>query len=384
MASSDRPLGYGIVGAGYFGAELARIIHALPTAHVAAVFSPEDASALATEVGCDVVGSVAELVARDDVDVVVIASPNDVHLEPALLAAAHGKHVFCEKPVALSYADADAMVTACADAGVLFMAGHVMHFMDGVRRTAELVAAGEIGDVLLARAARTGWVDDEHESPGTPSWKRQRARSGGHLFHHIHELDVVQLLLGPAQRVVMAGGNVAHQGTAADEDDLLLATLEHGAGRFSHLEWGSAYRRPEHYVELFGTRGTVRIDFQDVGVEVRTPDSVTRFPLHRSEAEDAERRDEYGASRSGGGVDYGNPAMRPPGWLIGIMEREVAYLHALLRGEREPDPLLAGLTDGHAARASIATAEALTRSLAQDRKVSVSEVRDAEPTARED
>lgn len=150
-------LGYGIIGAGYFGAELARIIQALPTARVAAVFSPEDAPALAAEVGCDVVGSVAELVARDDVDVVVIASPNDVHLEPALLAARHGKHVFCEKPV-----------------------------------------------------------------------------------------------------------------------------------------------------------------------------------------------------------------------------------HALLRGEREPDPLLAGLTDGHAARASIATAEALTRSLAEDRKVSVSEVRDAAPPARED
>ena len=369
-----RSTGYGIAGAGYFGAELARIVAALPGGRVGAIFSPEHAEALGTELGAPVVDSLEALVAHPDVDVVVVASPNHVHREPVELAAAAGKHVFCEKPIALSFEDADAMVAACERAGVMFMAGHVMHFMDGVRRAHDLMADGAIGRVLLARGARTGWVDDDGSVPG---WKRRRETSGGHLFHHIHELDVIQLVMGRAERVTMIGGNLAHRvedlgpGALADEDDLIIASLEFPGGAVGIMQWGSAFRVPEHYVEFLGTTGSIRIDFQDVGVEVRTADGVERIPLHRSEAEDAERREEYTASRSGGGVDYGNPHMRPPGWLQGIMVRELEYLHGLLRGEREVDPVLAALTDGTAARDSIATADALTVSLAEDRKVTV-------------
>jgi len=263
------------------------------------------------------------------------------------------------------------MVSVCEKAGVLFMAGHIMHFMDGVRAARDLIADGEIGRVLVARGARTGWVDDDGSVPG---WKRRREMSGGHLFHHIHELDVIQLVMGRAERVTMIGGNLAHQDVAADEDDVLLASLEFPGGAVGTMQWGSAFRVPEHYVEFLGTTGSVRIDLQAVGVEVRTADGVRRLNLHRSAEEDAERLAEYEASRSGGGVDYGNPHMRPPRWLIGIMERELEYLHGLLRGEREVDPVLAGLTDGSAARDSIATAHALTLSLAEDRKVSVAEL----------
>ncbi len=362
---------YGIVGAGYFGAELARVVTDLPEGEVTCVWSPEHAIPLAREVGARVAGDLEEACTADDVDAVVVASPNDVHVEPALLAAGAGRHVFCEKPVALSTADAAAMVAAAREAGVTFMAGHVTQFMHGVREARRRIAAGEIGRLLVAEAARTGW-----EPPAERvSWKKMRERSGGHLFHHIHELDLVLAVMGPAARVVMSGGNLAHRGEGhGDEDDVLLAALEHESGARSQLRWGSAFRWPEHHVTFQGTLGAIRVDLQDVGVRMRTEAGETSWPLHSSWAEDAERREEYAAASGGGGVTYGAPGSRPPGWLRTIMRDEMEWFEAVVAGRLEPGPELAGLTDGQAALTSVATAEALTLSLAEDRKVSVEEV----------
>ncbi|MGC4389172.1 Gfo/Idh/MocA family oxidoreductase, partial [Streptococcus suis] len=65
-----------------------------------------------------------ELVSSEDVDCVIVATPNYLHKEPVIKAAQNGKHVFCEKPIALSYADCQEMVDTCKHYGVTFMAGH--------------------------------------------------------------------------------------------------------------------------------------------------------------------------------------------------------------------------------------------------------------------
>lgn len=181
--------------------------------------------------------------------------------------------------------------------------------------------------------------------------------------------------MGPAARVVMSGGNLAHHGPGhGDEDDVLLATMEHEDGSRSQLAWGSAFRWPEHHVTFQGTLGAIRVDLQDVGVTMRTDAGTTRWPLHSSWEEDAERREEYAAASGGGGVTYGAPGSRPPGWLRRIMREELEWFEDVVAGRLAPEPALAGLTDGQAALTSIATAEALTLSLAEDRKVSTAEV----------
>ncbi|WP_200948643.1 Gfo/Idh/MocA family protein [Microbacterium sp. Root61] len=361
-------LRYGIVGAGYFGRELGRLIDGIDGAVVTTVYSPEHATDLAEELGCSVAASVDDLAAQ--VDVVVVASPNSAHLEPVLRAAENGAHVFCEKPIALSYADCDAMVSACERAGVVFMAGHVMHFMPGVRRTAALIADGAIGDVVVARSIRTGWEDGS----AAPGWKKDRATSGGHLYHHIHELDVLQHLIAPAERATMIGGAVPHAGSrTGNEDALLLASLAFPGDRYATLDWGSVFRRPQHEVTIQGTLGYVTIDMHDVGVTLTTADRVERFPLHTAE-EDAERTAEHAGTASGGGVVYGDPTVRPPRWLRSAMQAELDYFHGLVAGTHEVDPALVSLTDGSAARASIATADALTLSMAEGRTVAVNEI----------
>lgn len=369
-ASRTAEVRYGLVGAGYFGMALGRGLGRLEGARITRVYDPEHAAAAVEEFGAVATASVDELCASPDVDAVIVASPNWAHREAAVLAAQAGKPVFSEKPIALSYADCSAMVDAAAEAGVLFMAGHVMNFMNGVRLAKRLIADGTLGKVLYCRAVRTGW---EEPQPSI-SWKKQRALSGGHLYHHIHELDVVQFVMGPATTVTMVGGNVAHRGEQfGDEDDMLLITLEFGDDTFATLEYGSAFRWPEHHLLIQGTRGAVMIDMQQTGVTVRIGDRVEKHLLHRTAEEDAQRTATYAHSETSGAIGYGNPTTVPPLWLTGIVEEETAYFHGLLQGAA-PEPEFAALTDGTAARAAIATADALSLSLVENRKVEVAEI----------
>jgi predicted dehydrogenase len=172
----------------------------------------------------------------------------------------------------------------------------------------------------------------------------------------------------------MVGGNVAHRGEQfGDEDDLLLITLEFAGGAFATLEYGSAFRWPEHYLLVQGTLGAAYIDLTNGGVIARHSGTEERFLLHRTAEEDAQRAEIYASRADAGGIMYGNPSSTAPLWLTGIVEEETEYFHGLLTGA-SPDPEFAALTDGTAARQSIATADALTLSLEEDRKVRVADV----------
>lgn len=362
--------GYCIVGTGYFGAELARILTTLEGARVVAVYDPENAADVAKELGCDVETDLDTMFSRTDVDGVIVASPNFTHREPVVKAAAHGLAVFCEKPIALSFQDCSDMVAAADEHGVVFMAGHVMNFFRGVRLAKQLIGEGRIGRPLYCHSARNGW----EEPQSSVSWKKIRSKSGGHLYHHIHEVDCIQFLMGPATTVTMTGGNVAHHGEGfGDEDDLLLMLLEFGNGTYAIAEYGSAFQWPEHYLLIQGTKGAIRLDMKDTGVIVCTATGEEHFLLHRSEEEDADRRAFYHGGEMDGAIMYGRPGSKPPLWLQGIMEDEMAFFHGVLRGEAVSDEFKPLLT-GEAARSSIATADAATLSLLENRKVAVAEV----------
>lgn len=366
-----KTINYAIVGVGYFGAELGRIMNEQEGAKVVAVLDPENAETIAQEFGCEVETDLEALCARPDVDAVIVATPNYLHKEPVVLAAKHGKHIFCEKPIALSYADCDAMVKAADEAGVIFMAGHVMNFFRGVRHAKQLIKEGKIGDVLYAHSARNGWEEPQPEI----SWKKIRSKSGGHLYHHIHELDCIQFIMGPAVSVTMTGGNMAHKGEQfGDEDDMLFLSLEFANGTYGIVEYGSAFRWPEHYVLIQGTKGAIRIDMCNVGMTVKTADSKEEhYLVHESKEEDDDRTRIYHSTEMDGAIAYGRPGKTPPMWLHGIMKNEMKYFNGIMHGEEITDEFRPLMT-GEAARASIATADAATLSMRENRKVAIAEV----------
>ena len=92
-----KTVGYAIVGTGYFGAELGRIMKEQEGAKIVAVLDPENGQTIADELGCDVETDLDTLYSRDDVDAVIVATPNYLHKEPVVKAAEHGVNVFCEK-----------------------------------------------------------------------------------------------------------------------------------------------------------------------------------------------------------------------------------------------------------------------------------------------
>lgn len=366
-----KTIGYAVVGTGYFGAELARIMKEQEGAKIVAVYDPENAYTVAEELGCDVETDLDTLFSREDVNAVIVASPNYLHKEPVIKAAKHGVHVFCEKPIALSYQDCDEMVRACEENQVTFMAGHVMNFFNGIRHAKKLINDGVIGDVLYCHSARNGW---EEQQP-TISWKKIREKSGGHLYHHIHELDCIQFIMGGMPKTVtMTGGNVAHQGeNFGDEDDMLFINLEFPNNRFALLEYGSAFHWPEHYVLIQGTKGAIRIDMCNCGGTLKTERGEEHFLVHESQEEDDDRTRIYHGTEMDGAIMYGKPGKKPPMWLHSIMKKEMKYYNDLLHGApitEEFRPLLTG----EAARAVIGTADALTLSLKENRKVDVKEV----------
>lgn len=363
-------IGYAIIGTGYFGAELGRIMSQQEGARIVAVLDPEYADSVAAAFGCDVETDLEKICARPDVDAVIVATPNYLHKEPVMTAARYGKNVFCEKPIALNYRDCDDMVTACQKAGVIFMAGHVMNFFRSVRHAKRLIAEGKIGRVLYCHSARNGW---EEPQPGI-SWKKIRGKSGGHLYHHIHELDCIQFLMGPVDTVTMTGGNVAHKGPAfGDEDDMLFLLLEFGNGTYGLCEYGSAFRWPEHYVLIQGTEGAIRIDMCEVGMTVKTKDGEEHYLVHENQAEDDQRRHIYHSTEMDGAIQYGHPGKKPPMWLHGIMRNEMEYFNGVMHGQKPTEEFLP-LLNGQAARDVIATADAATLSLREGRKVKVEEI----------
>lgn len=366
-----KTIGYAVVGTGYFGSELARIMAQQEGAKIVAVYDPNNAEKVAQELGCDVETDLDTLCAREDVDAVIVASPNYLHKEPVLTAARHKKNVFCEKPIALSYADCDEMVSTCKESGVVFMAGHVMNFFQGVRRAKKMIAEGKIGKVLYTHSARNGW----EEPQPTISWKKIREKSGGHLYHHIHELDCIQFIMGPAKRVTMTGGNVAHRGKQfGDEDDMLLINLEFGNGTYGLCEYGSAFHWPEHYVLIEGTKGAIRIDMCNVGMTVKLADGTEEhYCVHANKEIDDDRTRIYHSTEMDGAIQYGHPGKKPPMWLHSIMVDEMKFFNSIMHGAPIPDEFKP-LMNGEAARSAIATADAATLSLREDRKVNVSEI----------
>lgn len=366
-----KKVGYAVVGTGYFGAELGRIMKEQENAEVVAVYDPENGEAIAAELECDVETDLDTLYSREDVDAVIVASPNYLHKEPVIKAAEHQIHVFCEKPIALSYSDCNAMVKACEEHNVVFMAGHIMNFFKGVRHAKQLINEGVIGDVLYCHSARNGWEKPQESI----SWKKIRAKSGGHLYHHIHELDCIQFIMGEPETVTMTGGNVAHRGEQfGDEDDMLFINLEFPNKRFAVIEYGSAFHWPEHYVLIEGTKGAIKIDMQDVGMTVKTERGEEKYLVHETKEEDDDRMRFYHESEIDGAIMYGRPGKKPPMWLHSIMKNEMEYFNKIMHGEPADDEFKPLLT-GSAARAAIATADALTRSITEDRKVKVAEIK---------
>lgn len=140
--------------------------------------------------------SEGELLARDDVDAVVICTPTGYHKGSVLAAAAAGKHIFCEKPMAMNVADCEAMEAACREAGVVLQIGFVRHFCNEWLKLREIIQDGIIGRPVVWRSVSGG--------SGAPTpWFFDKELGGGPFIDGaVHSYDFARFIFGEPKNVV--------------------------------------------------------------------------------------------------------------------------------------------------------------------------------------
>lgn len=202
-----------------------------------------------------------EVLTRDDVDAVVIATPNFTHAPIAQAAIAAGKHVLCEKPLALTAAEARGMAAAADRAGVRHMTAYTYRFVPAMRYLASLARRGVLGEIRHYRSCRL-------QDWGTRNlgWRQVRQLAGsGELGDMLsHRIDFAHLLVGPMRRLVASLKNFTplRDGAPNDTDDWVAMLAEFARGATGVLESSKlASGRNESwrsldYVELNGSQAS--------------------------------------------------------------------------------------------------------------------------------
>ena len=151
-------LGLGVIGCGNMGADLANGARDLDCARVVCVsdVDGEKGQALAEKMGSDYEADYHVMLAREDVQAVLIATPPFLHLEPAVAAAEAGVHVFCEKPMSPTLSECDKMIDACAQGGVKLGIGLVCRFHPVHRKVRDLAHEGSLGAPTCMTVHRLG------------------------------------------------------------------------------------------------------------------------------------------------------------------------------------------------------------------------------------
>ncbi|AFH60066.1 Gfo/Idh/MocA family protein [Paenibacillus caseinilyticus] len=224
-----------------------------------------------------------KLLERDDIDLIDINAPSDAHKDIALAAAAAGKHVFCEKPLALTLADSREMLQAVEAAGVKHMVGFNYRFAPAVQLAKKLVEDGRLGQIYHFRAwFLQDWIVDP-EFPLVWRLQKEIAGSGSHGDLGAHLIDLAHFLVGDMQEVIgmsetfikerpvpssmtglsAKGSKDAPKGpVTVDDATLFLTRFANGAlGSFEATRFAPGHRCTNSF-EINGSKGSVKFDFE--------------------------------------------------------------------------------------------------------------------------
>ncbi|HYS57589.1 MAG TPA: Gfo/Idh/MocA family oxidoreductase [Burkholderiales bacterium] len=211
---------------------------------------PDVARGLAARHGFKPSSDLAEALADPAVQALVLVTPHSLHREQVVACALAGKHVFCEKPLALTKADAQIMIAACARAGVVLGVGHNRRLWPSMQRLGRAVEGGELGQVLHLE----GHFSNEHSNKVSGGWRLSPGESpgGGMTGAGLHVLDAFIHLAGPVRRV---HAQLLERKPAPAPLDTVSAIYEFANGASGLL--GTVRATPQYWrVHVFGANGS--------------------------------------------------------------------------------------------------------------------------------
>jgi predicted dehydrogenase len=242
----------GIAGAGFMGSTHAAAWCETPAQITALVAeTPPEAEPLANWCGARIYESFTAML--PDVDVVDICTPTHLHHEMVLQAAALGKDIVCEKPLARTVEQAREMVVACRKAGVRLLVAHVVRFFPEYALARAAVAEGQIGRPGVLRLTRGSF----RPKKPTGNWFLDEAKSGGILMDlMIHDYDYARWVAGDVESVYARKVTTNHPDAPVDYG---LAILRHKSGALSHIAGAWAYPPPTFrtQIEISGEKGLI-------------------------------------------------------------------------------------------------------------------------------
>ncbi|MFN8090886.1 MAG: Gfo/Idh/MocA family oxidoreductase [Vicinamibacteria bacterium] len=204
-----------------------------------------------------------EVLRDPEVDAVYLATPVRLHAEQAIAAAEAGKHVLCEKPMALDTDGCERIIAAARANGVRLGVAYYRHHYPVVARLRELLASGEIGEPVHAYAQSFEPFDPGPDHPR--AWLLRRSESGGGPMADFgcHRIEVLLDLLGPVAEVHGFPAHVRYR--EREVEDSCTAHLRFRSGATAVLEVSHAAAEPRDTFGIFGTRGSAHVSVLNLG-----------------------------------------------------------------------------------------------------------------------
>lgn len=230
-----------------------------------------------------------ELLRDSEITAVYLATPVHLHAEQTIAAAEAGKHVLCEKPMAMNTNECDRMIAACQANKVKLGVAYYRHFYPVIERAKEIIQSGEIGQTVLAQINAFEYFNPKTDHPR--HWLLEHDRSGGGPMFDFgcHRIEVLTNILGPITKVKAITSNVLFD---REVEDTATALFQFERGTSGVLSVTHAAREPQDTLEIFGSLGSIHVRSLNDGtmqitseaderVETRSPDANLHAPLIR-------------------------------------------------------------------------------------------------------
>ena len=286
------------IGMGWWSDVLADAIKRSGKLEIVTCFSrsEEKRNAFAKKYGCQVSRTFQEVLENKGIEGIINTTPNDVHLETTAAAARAGKHVFLDKPIANTIADARAITAACRKAGVVLAIGYQRRRESQFRWVRRQIEAGAFGKLVNAESNisrdRAGKID-------LGSWRYQASGMPGGVMLQIgiHYTDVLEYLVGP---IAAVSARLAQLVLPGDNPDVASLVLEHENGALSTLNASYASASENYVMNIYGKEASAYYDLhQGLRYVKRGTPGAEAVPCAKNDAI-VEELEEFAAAARGG------------------------------------------------------------------------------------
>ncbi|XOK61976.1 Gfo/Idh/MocA family protein [Paenibacillus elgii] len=270
MSDQPRKVRFAVVGCGGISSSHFTGIERAPEAELAAVcdVDADRAEQYGVKYGVKAYTDYGQLLMDPDVDVVCLCTPSGMHAGQTIQAAEAGKHVVCEKPMAIRLSDAERMIEACDVIGVKLATIFPRRMSPASRFVKKLLDDGKLGRLSLCSGYVKFYRDQAYyDSAG---WRGTWAMDGGGAMMNqgIHTIDLLQWLAGPVDSLHGYARNVLRD---IEVEDTAVASLQFKSGALGSIEaTTTAYNQPDHRIVLHGDKGTIVL----TGDEITTLDVI--------------------------------------------------------------------------------------------------------------